>query len=891
MTPLLKLITLRHIMAEKTRTLLTLAGISLGVALFISVQLANESILHSFKGTIDAVAGKTTLQITGDDTGLDETLLAMVREEPDVEAVAPVLQTMAAVEEGSHQAKPGAAAGRGGIGGREAPHGPPQMIEEPLLVMGVDPFSEAPFRDYPYVGARAAKVESREYLNLLLDPQTIFLSETFAGAHGFSTGSTLRLLVDDQAHDFVVRGLLRLEGAARAMQGNFALLDIAAYQWRFGRVGRLDRIDLIVHEGANVQELIQRLSDRLPGGLVVNRPQQRGAEVERMLAAFQLNLRALSAIALLVALFLMYNTMTMAVVRRRVEIGVLRCLGVSANSILWLFLGEALFLGFFGALAGVPTGLVLAQWTLSTMGQTVSALYTPVIVRNVVIQPYILMEGLALGCIVSLVAGMVSVRDATQVIPREVLHKGSYEASKGLSYRKTALLGLFLLLLALFFSQLRPPGLTNNPAGIAFKPIFGYASALLLLLGFSCLTPLATVSLHSLIHLPLRWISTELRLASHSLVSTLGRSSTAAIAILIGLAMMGGMMIMIKSFRATVEAWINQTVSADLFVIPAARTVSGLEARMSKEVLDELRVVNGILAIDPVQNHRISLSGEQVMLSARDLQVLKDHSRLLMVEGSAQKAVEQAIDHGQVLVSEPLAFRHGIKPGDRIDLSTPLGTVGLTVAGVFYDYTTDGGRVLMDRGLFRRYWRDDRITTIGLYLQSGVNSEAIRQGLLQQLGKNHRLLIISNRELRAEILNIFDQTFAITYALEVIAVLVAILGVMNTLFTTILERKREIAILRVLGSTQAQMRKIIVYEALLISIIGITLGLAASLLLSQVLIHVINKQSFGWTILFYPSWLSLGQAILSVLLASLLSAYLPARRTSKIRLTEALQYE
>ena len=312
---------------------------------------------------------------------------------------------------------------------------------------------------------------------------------------------------------------------------------------------------------------------------------------------------------------------------------------------------------------------------------------------------------------------------------------------------------------------------------------------------------------------------------------------------------------------------------------------------MPKEILDELRVVNGIQAIDPVQNHRISLSGEQVMLSARDLQVLKDHSRLLMVEGSAQKAVEQAINHGQVLISEPLAFRHGIKPGNRIDLSTPLGTVGLTVAGVFYDYTTDGGRVLMDRGLFRRYWQDDRITTIGLYLQSGVNSEAIRQGLLQQLGKNHRLLIISNRELRAEILNIFDQTFAITYALEVIAVLVAILGVMNTLFTTILERKREIAVLRVLGSTQAQMRKIIVYEALLISIIGITLGLAASLLLSQVLIHVINKQSFGWTILFYPSWLSLGQAILSVLLASLLSAYLPARRTSKIRLTEALQYE
>jgi putative ABC transport system permease protein len=312
---------------------------------------------------------------------------------------------------------------------------------------------------------------------------------------------------------------------------------------------------------------------------------------------------------------------------------------------------------------------------------------------------------------------------------------------------------------------------------------------------------------------------------------------------------------------------------------------------MSEKVLEELRAIPGIQAIDPFQAVKIPLNNEQVMLAVRDLEVAKNHSHLLMVNGNAQAIMNQALEKGEVLVSEPLAFRQGIKPGDQLSLQTYTALISLAVAGVFYDYTTDGGRILMDTRLFRQHWQENRITTLAVYLQPGVNPETVREDILKHLGKTHRLVIISNRELRTEIINIFDQTFAITYALEVIAVIVAILGVMNTLFTTIQERRRELAVLRVLGSTQTQMSKIILYEALLISLLGITLGLGASFLLSQILIYVINKQSFGWTILFHPSWIGLTQAALFVLLASLLSAYLPARRASKIRLTEALQYE
>jgi putative ABC transport system permease protein len=365
----------------------------------------------------------------------------------------------------------------------------------------------------------------------------------------------------------------------------------------------------------------------------------------------------------------------------------------------------------------------------------------------------------------------------------------------------------------------------------------------------------------------------------------------AGVAILIGLAMMGGMMIMIKSFRATVQIWIDQTISADLFVIPAAREVSGLEAKMPKQVLDMLKALPGTLALDPIQIHQTTLNGEEVTLSARDFSILRDYSSLLVIGGHAEEAIQQSLEQEAVLVSEPLAYRLKIQKGHRIQLPSPKGPVTFTVAGVFYDYTTDGGRVLMDGGLFGKYWPEDKITTLAVYLEPETDPETARQAILRQLGKDHRILITSNKELRDRILKIFDQTFAITYALEIIAVLVAILGVMNTLLTSIMERKRELAIVRVLGSTQTQMQKIILYEGFLISLIGISLGLAASLLLSQILIHAINKQSYGWTIFLHPSWIGLFQAAVLVLLASLLSAYLPAKQASSIQLTEALQYE
>lgn len=860
---LFKLISFRHLRSEKIRTLLTLFGVALGVALVISVRLANDAIFHAFRGSIDLISGKTALQITGAGEGVEEELLEAVRREPGVRAVAPVMQTLAAVE----------------------------GVEAPLLVMGVDPFSEIPFRDYDFLEAGETK---DDFLDRLLDPRTLFLSEDLAARRGFSVGDPIRLTVNDQAHDFVVRGLLSSEGAARALGGHFALTDIAAYQWRFDRLGRLDRIDVAVEEGADVDALIRRLSEKLPAGTKVGRPRQRGAEVERMIAAFQLNLTALSTVTLLVALFIVYNTLLMSVVRRRTEMGILRALGTSPWAVFILFLSEALVMGMAGSLLGIPLGWVLAKWTLGAVEQTVSALYTPVLAGGLFPRPSIFLEGLLLGCGVSLLAGISPAVTAMRLAPREVLHPGSYEAAKSLQSARTAATGLLLLTASLALAQAPPVAWPWGPGGAADKPLFGFLSALCLLLGFACLVPAALALFNRLLQrLPLRWVPTELRLAGNGLASTLGRSSVAVTAILVGLAIMGGMMIMIESFRGSVKLWIDQTIRADLVVVPASRAVSGRDATLHEDVLGRLEGMPGLAALDPVRTMLVlTKAGEGIKVASRELAVVQDHSGLRMISGEAGEAIQAALEEGKVLVSEPLASRHGLGLGDRLTVASGGEALALDIAGIFYDYTTDGGRVLMDARWFEEHWpRQRSMTALGLYLAARADLEGVREEVRRRLGKNHQVLVVSNRELRTDILDIFDQTFKITYALELIAILVSMLGVTNTLLTATWERKKELAVLRVLGSAPAQIKSLILYEAVVVAAAGIALGLAAGLLLSQILIHVINKQSFGWTILFEFPWPGLSQAALLILAAALLSAYVPARYASSIQLREALQSE
>ncbi|MBI2371160.1 MAG: FtsX-like permease family protein [Deltaproteobacteria bacterium] len=828
----------RHLWSGRARALATILGVALGVAVFTAVRLASESTLESFRRSLDVVAGRATLQVSAGEPGFDERLYLKVKGASGVRQAAPVIQAVAPM-----------AGGQG----------------EAVLVLGVDLLAEEAFRDHRLAGLPAGE----DPLQVIIRPDTIFVTRGFAEEHGLGVGSDLVLSVGPEARRFVIRGLLEPAGAARAFEGNVVLMDIATAQEAFGKVGRLDRIDLISEPATDLRALRARLAALLPPNVEVERPDRRNAQVDKMLRAFRLNLTALSAIALVVSLFLIYNAVSLSVVRRRREIGILRSLGVTRREVWALFAAEAVAAGLLGSLAGLGLGIVLAKGALQAVAGTVSELYAYLKVTSLALDPLTLVTSLALGMVTALAAALFPAWRASTIHPRQAMEVGGYERRAGSSYWRLAALG-GLLLVGAYAASLQPP--------VADLPLYGYLAVLLLIGGVSLLVPLAAVSLTWLARpLLTRWLRAEGLLAVSNLRNHLGRNAVAVGAMMTALAMLVGLAVMVTSFRSTVELWVEETMRADLIVSPAARFTRGAAARLP--------------AVEPFRVVRLSYRGDPIVLGSGDFTVVARFGILLFKGADGPTILAETKRREGVVVSESFALRYGVGPGSRLELPTPAGTVTFPVLGVFYDYTTEGGKVVMDRALYLRYWQDRDVTALVVYLRPGVDARAARARILAATGGGQELMIITNRDLKARVLQIFDNTFAITYALELIAMLVAALAVFHTLWASVLERRREIGILRAVGTSRPQVLRMVVNEAGLLGLLAGAIGVVAGLCLSLILIYVINKQSFGWTIQFRFPPSVLVEAAALMLLTSLVAGLLPARRAASMNLAEVLQYE
>jgi putative ABC transport system permease protein len=359
----------------------------------------------------------------------------------------------------------------------------------------------------------------------------------------------------------------------------------------------------------------------------------------------------------------------------------------------------------------------------------------------------------------------------------------------------------------------------------------------------------------------------------------------------VGLAMLVSVSAMIASFRQTVEIWIDQTIRADLYLSRTSRLVKGADMRLPADLLDRVRHVPGVADADGFRGLRLrDAQGGQFMLGAGDFDVMARRGRLLFRRGDSAEILREARARGEVVVSETFAERYRLGEGDTVTLHPPGQTVHLRIAGVYYDYTTEGGLVVMDLGRFRELWADPWLTSIVIYLAPGADLEAARRAVRRASGRDD-LVLFSNRDLRQRILEIFDQTFAITYALQAIALIVAALGVLTTLAASVLERTREIGILRSLGFDRGGLARTILAEAGLLGVLANVMGIAAGLALSWILIHVINKQSFGWSIQFsFPGLLIIKYAALTVGV-SVIAAIFPAWRAGRMMIAEAVRYE
>ncbi|HUP60526.1 MAG TPA: FtsX-like permease family protein [Thermoanaerobaculia bacterium] len=864
--PILTALIIRPILREKTRTVLTILGIAVGVSVVVAIQLANQSALRAFRESVDAIAGRANYQLVPDIAPLDESVL--LRLQPlwaDGVRFAPVID----VEGLMGGADVSSASG----GGRDVR--PP----EPIRLLAVDLLSDLHFREYRYAriesGGQAISPDQdrRDRLSstfALFRSDALILPAPFARERGLAIGSRVTLNILGRRSTLVVRGLLEAEGPATAFNGSIAVCDISTAQRNFGMLGKLSRVDLLVPEGKDIRV-------DLPPGTRIERPSRRNERVEKMLRAFRVNLFALAGVALLVGMFLVYNTVLISILRRRRDVGVLKTVGVAPRQIFAAFLGEGLLFGVVGSALGIVLGVLLASAILRVVGRTINTLYVASRPEAVQLTPGVIAIGVAVGTLLSLLSAIQPALEASRVRPNAMIRPG-------LQQRVAHPLRLALFAMACFVagalvSRMPPVG------GIA---VAGYIAVLLVVAGFSLLAP-AIVRATSRLFAPLleRAFGIIGRLAAVSLPASLRRTSIAGAALSLATGMMVAVALMVGSFRETVRIWVDQTVSSDLWLRPSKGLSNAQVALFPPHVADELEKVPFIAEVDRVRGKDVLYGDTIIALGSGEFDVAARRGDLPMVKRSSRDALLDALRMNGVVVSESFAIKFGKRVGDVIELQART----FPITGIYRDYSNDRGVVVMDRGLYVRSFGDDRINTIVVYLKPGVDKNRARIALEKQFGPKHGAFVVMNEEIRNEVMTIFDQTFLITYALLGVAIVVAVMGIINTLSALILERTHELALLRVTGVSARELRTMIVLESSLLGLASTIAGLVMGYALSWILIHVINKQSFGWTIDFHTPVALIAASLATTFIAAALAGLAPARLAARIDIAAALKSE
>ena len=855
-SPLLTL-AIHHLLSRPLRTVLTVCGVGIGVSAAMAMSLANEEVFRSFKQTVTRVVGNVTIQVGATEGMLDELVVKKIRTHPAVKSANPVINLSAKIIE-------------------------PKNDSQALNLQAVDVIE--------WMGTDTLNFSENNSedstLDNLIDPDIIFLHQDAANQLNLKEGELLTLEVRNQQYQVRLGGVFEANNPGQTWD-NLAVMDIAAAQELFDLVGFVDRYDVTTSTDAPVNNIIQDLQHTLGPTISVGRPAQRNQQVERMLRSFQLNLTTLSMVGLFVGVFLVYNAVGFSVVQYRREIGILRALGMFRRQIAGLFLGEAAVMGMLGGALGTGLGVLFAKFLVVLEGETVTELYTSVAVGGVELTPASFAGGCVLGLALSLFGALAPCWEASHTAPARALAPGQYEDTRQNRYGVFTGLAVVLFLIAFGLSMLAPVN------GI---PVYGYAAAFCLLLACTCLAPLGIHLLRGILKLPFSNASSlAAHLAADQIIRTPGRNSMTLSALMVGIAIMVGVGVMIQSFRATVETWIDQTMMADLIVTPQLDVLEASQAErdahFSESFQSAASQVTGVAAVDPYRQVRIQVDGTTVILVSRDFRIHADRSQYLFVDQDSDEVLEHALNKRGVIVSEVLARRLNVEVGKILALPTNQGTRDFPVVGIFYDYATDGGKVVMDRTLYQKFWGDASASVLAVYRDPKTTAEALREQLNTTLTPLMPITIISNQELREEILEIFDRTFRVTHGLELIAVLVGLLGIANTLLTAIVERQREFATFRAIGAGVRQIQSMVFWESLILGAIGAVLGLIAGLLLATLLIFVINKQSFGWTIQFVVSISTLLGAVTVAGIAAIVAAYLPARWVTKGVIAEGLRYE
>lgn len=865
-TPVIYRLALRYVSRRFLQSILFIFGVALGVSVIIAIDIANGSASRAFDLSTESVRGETTHQIIGSSTGLPSEIYRQVRDDLGINNSAPIIE--------------------------EYLRGFSESVgidnDQPLRLFGVDPIAEAPFRDY--FSSVTADNDNPDNLGFdaitafVSQPNAVLISDSLADRFDVTAGDSLTLRTGATQVEVFIVGLLQAgDGVSQQAIDDLVVTDIATAQDILNNPDHITRIDLIfTPEEAEIQlPLIEAI---LPQGSRVGAISEENSTLDQMTEAFELNLQALSLLALVVGIFLIYNTVTFSVVQRRPVIGILRSIGATKGQIFALILGEAWVLGIVGTILGVGMGIVFGRGAVNVVSQTISDIYFTVNVQRISIETITILKGVGIGIFASVITATIPSVDATNTPPAGTMRRSDQEGAIRRLLPYITLAGIGLGITGVLLLQLPTESLE-----VSFLSLF------CIVVGGAFFSPIALVLITRLLT-PIneRLFGVVGRMASRAVVRSLSRTSIAVAALTVAVSVIVGVSVMISSFRSTVSDWLETTLGSDVYVSPPLLTANRSTVDVDPQLRDIISAVDGVEQVATVRNINVDAPAYPdlplVNLQVVDFDIAVN--RDFVWNNSPNDDYQTALMNGAVLVSEPFAFKRDIdEDNNMITLITNTGEQTFTVVGVYYDYSTDQGKVYMYRETYEQFWDDPYISSVGVFIEDGVDINTFIDTLRTDVLRDYDLIIRSNRDLRDEVFIVFDNAFSITVALQLLATLVAFIGILSALLALQLENTRQYGVMRATGMTPLQLWKFTLVQTGLMGTVAGIMAQPIGLALSVVLVYVINVRSFGWTMQFTPLPSEFITAFLVAFIAALIAGLYPAWRSTRLVIARALRAE
>jgi putative ABC transport system permease protein len=820
-----------------------------------AVVATNDSLVAAFEDMVDRVAGKADLTVAGGDSGIPSTLTGEIADLDGVQHAAAMLEVTTR-----------SADGKGGA----------------LLVLGVDFLGDTFFLPFAQEGEGRVVEDPLAFAN---DPTAILISKRLAKDRGLKLNDAIPLVTTSGVTNFYVKGLLDDTGPAASFGGQVVVMFIDAAQISFSRGFAVDRIDVSVTPGVKLEEVRKRIQAHVEGVATVEAPKGRTRRLLKAFWSFQSGLNMSGFISLGVGMFLIYNAVSVSVAQRRKEVGTLRALGVTRGSMVRLFCAEALVMALLGSALGLWLAGGLARFVMRMVYGTVDRLIVNIHAPPPEITPKIMVAGFAAGLITTLAASYLPARVASRVHPAEALRASRATAlSRTLPTKKYALVGVVVVAAA------------GIPAYIGGE-LNGYIAAMVLMTGAPFFVPLTVKILRRVLLLVAESAAgIPGRLALDNAERALGRSAITVIALMLAVSLSMSTGAYTKSFESSIMEWLDAAVPSDASITAGSPVLDRKHMPFASSVLERLDDTPGLGGYNPIRTITADLNGAFVTIISLDTALLIQESarkgkHRTVIEGPMPFAQRALADAPRVLISENLAVREDLHPGDKYVVRTPTGSHEFEVYAVVVDYSSDQGMMMLDRKWFREYWQDELIDSIDLVFEPGADRDNVMNVLRGRLGDTQDLFVSRQETLRDEMQRSTASVFAYAKAPELITLLVAIMGVIGTMLAAVIDRIREIGMLRAIGATRRQVVMSLMWESGFLGMSATVIGLIVGIPLGLVLLKVIGIATTGWSLPYlFPGDTALRISLL-ITTAAVFAGFLPGRQAAKLDVKEALSFE